>query len=104
MNGANPFVEEGGEVTRVILTDTCHWKLTNSTTMTFAGKVRNIKLHESVFREYTKTSHPHDFDMWIHLRQKGVGLITPIPGFSTHGESEWLSPLTDWSEYVNSNT
>ena len=25
-------------------------------------------------------------------------LITPIPGYATHGETAWLSPLTDWSK------
>ena len=27
MNGANPFVEDGGEVTRLMLTNSCHWKI-----------------------------------------------------------------------------
>ena len=28
----------------------------------------------------------------------GELLITPIPGYATHGETAWLSPLTDWSK------
>ena len=103
IDGINPYVEDGGEVTKVFLTNSCHWKFTNSTTMTFAAKVKTLKKHEYILRKYTSTSHPHDFDMWIDLRTKGVSLTTPIPSYSTHGESAWLSPLINW-EYVNSNT
>jgi hypothetical protein len=98
MNGANPLVEDGGEVTRVVLTNSCHWKLTNSTTMTFASKVKTLKEDESILREYTLGSYPRDFEMFLALREKQRGLITPIPGYSTHGETAWLSPLTDWSK------
>jgi hypothetical protein len=98
INGANPFVEDGGEVTRLMLTDSCHWKLTNSTTMTFAAQVKTLKEDESIFREYTTGSYPRDFEMFLALREKQHGLVTPIPGYSTHGETAWLSPLTDWSK------
>jgi len=98
INGANPFVEDGGEVTRVMLSNLCHWKLTNSTTMTFAAQVKTLKEDESVFREHTMGSYPKDFEMFLALREKQRGLITPIPGYSTHGETTWLSPLTDWSK------
>jgi hypothetical protein len=98
INGANPFVEDGGEVTRLMLTDSCHWKLTNSTTMTFATKVKTLKQDESILREFTSGTHPNDFPMFLALREKQKGLITPVPGYSTHGETTWLSPLTDWSK------
>jgi len=98
MNGANPFVEDGGEVTRVMLTDSSHWKLTNSTTMTFASTVATLREDESILREFTKGSYPRDFEMFLALREKQKGLITPIPGYSTHGETAWLSPLIDWSK------
>ena len=97
MNGANPFVEDGGEVTRVMLTKSCHWKLTNSTTMTFAATVGTLREDESILREFTKGTYPKDFEMFLSLRENQKGLITPIPGYSTHGETAWLSPLTDWN-------
>ena len=98
MNGANPLVEDGGEVTRVMLSESCHWKITNSTTMTFAAQVKTLKEDESILREYTSGSYPRDFKMFLALREKQHGLITPIPGYATHGETLWLSPLTDWSK------
>ena len=96
--GGNPYCEGGGEDTRVYLTDSCHWKITNSTTMTFAAKVSTLKRVESILRKHTSGTHPNDFQMFLELRQLGELLITPLPGYATHGESAWLSPLTDWSK------
>jgi hypothetical protein len=101
IDGANPLVEDGGEVTRLMLSKSCHWKLTNSTTMTFAAKVKTLKEDESVLRSFTQGSYPKDFDMFLALRDKGRGLVTPVPGYSTHGETAWLSPLIDWSKVIN---
>ena len=98
MDGANPEVEGGGELTRVLLTETCHWKMTNSTTMTFAAKVKTLREDEELLRSFTQGSYPRDFEMFLALRDKGRSLITPIPGYATHGETAWLSPLTDWSK------
>lgn len=96
-SGGNPFVEGGGEFTKVFLTKSCHWKVTNSTTMTFAARVSTLKADEAVLRKWTEGTHPHDFQLFMELaqQQKRI-LITPIPAFSTHGETKWLSPLVDW--------
>ena len=101
MDGANPFVEGGGEYTKVFLSESCHWKLTNSTTMTFASKVKTLREDESILRKWTNTTHPHDFQMFLELRDKGRSLITPLPGCSTHGETAWLTPLINWNDISN---
>jgi len=101
IDGANPFVEGGGEVTRVMLSKSCHWKLTNSTTMTFAAKVKTLREDENILREFTNQSYPRDFDMFLKLRDNGKSLVTPIPGYSTHGETRWLSPLINWNDISN---
>jgi hypothetical protein len=98
--GGNPYCEGGAEDTRVYLTDNCHWKITNSTTMTFASKVSTLKRIEEILRKHTDTTHPNDFSMFLELRENNELLITPIPGYSTHGETAWLSPLTNWKDYV----
>lgn len=98
INGANPFVESGGEVTRVMISRSCHWKLTNSTTMTFSAKVKTLREDEQILRSFTTGSYPKDFEMFLSLRDKGRSLITPIPGYSTHGETNWLTPLINWNE------
>ena len=96
--GGNPYCEGGAEDTRVYLTNSAHWKITNSTTMTFASKVSTLKRIESILRKWTNETHPHDFPMFLELRENNELLITPIPGYSTHGEVVWLTPLTDWSK------
>jgi hypothetical protein len=96
--GGNPFVDvDGGEATKVYCIGSSHWKITNSTTMTFACKVRVLKQDIKTLRKWTNKGHcPNDFKMFLELRKKGRALMTPIPGFSTHGETLFLSPFTDW--------
>ena len=96
--GGNPYCKGGAEDTRVYLTANTHWKVTNSTTMTFAARVSTLKKTESILRKYTTGTHPYDFPMFLELRQNQELLITPIPGYSTHGETAWLAPLTNWSK------
>jgi hypothetical protein len=98
IDGANPYVQGGGEMTRVMLSTSSHWKVTNSTTMTFASKVKTLRKVENVLREHTQGSYPRDFDMFVSLYNSAHYLVTPIPGYSTHGETAWLTPLINWSK------
>jgi len=96
--GGNPYCEGGAEDTRVYLTESTHWKITNSTTMTFATTIENLVRTEPTLRKYTQGTYPEDFKMFLDLREQGELLISSIPGYSTHGETAWLTPLTDWSK------
>lgn len=106
--GGNPMVKNGGELTRVLLTKSTHWKITNSTTMTFACKVKTLREDWVIFDEFTKESHPHDDQIFYKLQGikklkykifgKRRKLVVPIPGYSTHIEPSVLSPLIDWHD------
>lgn len=96
--GGNKYCEGGAESTRVYLTQSSHWKITNSTTMTFAAKVKTLKEVEPILRKHTTGTYPRDFDMFLELRENNRILISSIPGYATHGETAWLTPLTDWSK------
>ena len=98
--GGNPYCQGGAEDTRVYLSDSVHWKITNSTTMTFAAKVSTLEKYEDTLRNFTSETHPNDFQMFLHLREQEGLLLTPLPGYATHGETAWLSPLTNWKDYV----
>jgi hypothetical protein len=84
--------------TVVFISETVHWKITNSTTMTFAAQVKTLKRDWRFFDRWTRTTHPYDFYIFVDLYRKGRRLISPIPTYSTHGETKFLSPLVDWEK------
>jgi len=96
IEGGNPYCEGRAEFTRVYLGNNSHFKLTNSSTMTFAAKVKTLKEDEGVMRSWTNGTHPHDFQMFQEINKKGRRLVSPLPGYSTHGETRWLTPLINW--------
>ena len=98
-NGPNPFVS-GGEITKVYLTNSCHWKYTNSTTMTFASKVSTLLKHQEIIRKYAISGTTYAFKMFLELNQKKEYLISPLPGYSTHGTKRFPSPLYNWEKEV----
>ena len=103
--GPNPYISEGGELTRVLITSNSHWKYTNSTCMTFAVKVKTIKEDLDIYRKHCSTNHPYDFEMFDELiKTRNRKLATSIPGVSTHGETMWLSKFVDWEMEFNLNT
>lgn len=97
-NGGNPFItDDGAEETRVFLTKNRHWKLTNSTTMTFATHVQTLREDMDTWRRHTAGTYPHDFQCFLELRDKGRTLASPIPSLSTHCEPTWAAPLINWN-------
>ena len=66
--------------------------------MTFAAKAKTLKEVETILRKHTTGTYPRDFDMFLELRENNRILISSIPGYATHGETAWLTPLIDWSK------
>ena len=94
IKGGNPEVDQdGGYLTKIFRGETQLFGMFNSTTMTFAAKVKTLKEDESILRKWTSGKHPNDFKMFLELRDKGKALLCPLNTFSTHGESMWLAPL-----------
>jgi hypothetical protein len=92
--GGNPEVDQdGGYPTKIFRGETQLFGMFNSTTMTFAAKVKTLKEDEAILRKYTNGTHPNDFPMFLELRDKGSALLCPLNTFSTHGETAWLAPL-----------
>jgi len=95
----NPYVKDGGEKTKVFLTDNHHWKLTNSTTMTMAAFVDVLKRDKPTWWRWTETKHPYDFQIFVDLHYfSKARLVSPIPSLSTHGEVVMLAPLINWED------
>lgn len=95
VGGANPQITESGERTLVYITESCHWKFTNATTMTFAAKVSSFKQHHSIMSQY----YTSDYAMFCLLRTQGFDIGVCIPGRSSHIGYE-MSPYTNWIELI----
>ncbi|UCB46431.1 MAG: glycosyltransferase family 2 protein [Spirochaetota bacterium] len=103
--GPNPFIKHGGELTRVIKTSSSHWKKTNSTTLTFAARVRTLREDQKEWKRCVSSNVPNDFLVFVRLnksrffyrpfKRKRI-LIHPVPGRATHGEADFLTPFCDW--------
>jgi glycosyltransferase involved in cell wall biosynthesis len=101
--GPNPFIEDGGELTRVLITDNSHWKFTNSCCMTFATTIATLKADLDIILKYCASKHPNDFRMFQELiKYKKRKLVSSIPSVSTHGEIEWLAKFVDWEHEFTS--
>ena len=71
IEGGNPYCEGRAEFTRVYLGQNSHFKLTNSSTMTFAAKVKTLKDDQTILRKWTNGTHPHDFQMFQEINKTG---------------------------------
>ena len=80
-------------------TDNYHWKITNSTVMTFAAKVGRLKLDFPTHEQFSKDTITDSFRMFMALNEKGIGCVSSIPGLSSHLETAWLSPGYDWANF-----
>lgn len=97
--GVNPEITVwDGEKTVLSKTDSCHWKMTNSTTMTFAAKVSTIKMNIEIMEQFCDKEQPRDYEMWKALAGRGVKVWCSVPGYSTHCHEPWISPLRDWTK------
>ena len=97
--GPNPFVEGGGETTKVLITNSRHWKITNSCCMTFATTVACIKGDYAIYKHYCSGTHPNDFQIFLALANtNGRKVVSCLPAVSTHGEVAYLSPFVDWEQ------
>lgn len=99
--GGNPEVDtDGGYPTKIYKGQYEYYALFNSTTMTFASKVKTLKSDISILRKWTSTPHPYDYEMFLELRNYNKSLLCPLNTYSTHGEVRWLSHFVDWENEI----
>lgn len=99
--GCNPFISFGGEITRVLKTKNKHWKITNSTTMTFATKMCFIKEDYEIFKMHCLTEIPSDFLIFCNLYNKNRVLVSCIPAVSTHAETQYMAHFINWEKFFS---
>lgn len=81
---------------KIIATDSIHWRTTPSTTCTFACKFKTLKKYIEIHLEFCKGDYTRDHNMFTELWKKGSNLVSCIPGYATHVEANMLSPIIDW--------
>jgi hypothetical protein len=100
--GTNPNIKNGGELTRVLITENSHWKYTNSCCMTFATTIKKLNEDIEIYQKYSSTPGiPNDFGMWSDLiKNKKRKLVSSLPAVSSHCENEALSPFVNWRKLI----
>jgi hypothetical protein len=85
---------------KIIVTPSTYWRTTPSTTNTYACKFKTLKKHFDIHVQYCDLVEKwtKDHIKFVHLWNIGSNLISCMPGYSTHCEPDYLSPLTDWSK------
>lgn len=75
----------GGEYSKVIRTNSSHWRYTASTCMTFAAKVKTLKEDAAIWMKHTTGDHPWDHKIFVELgKEAGRKLAVSIPGAACH--------------------
>lgn len=88
--------------TMLHITPSTHWREASSTTMTFACKIKTLSLDKDIFKRMCQNQkNPPDFYIWSYLtEQLNRILLTSIPGYATHGETQWLAPCVNWKLWI----
>ena len=126
-NNGNPFNYFNLQKSTLFVTKNSHWRTINSTTMTFAAKVKTIKEDLSILKNQPRNGVPNDFGTFVTLtkqnniidfimlvmyrkkiawnvmknifsfRKRRV-LLSSIPGLATHAELKYLAPTFNWED------
>ncbi len=84
---------------KIYHTNSCHWRVTPSTTNTYAMKFKTFMQDLAIHREYSlNLDVTADHAKFCMLGSLGKFLISSIPGWSTHLEVEYASPCIDWEK------
>ena len=87
---------------KIHVTKSCHWRSTPSTTNTYALLFKKLVDTAAIHLRFSDKEIGFTFDhnKFLHLAERGDKLISSIPGFSTHVEQEFLSPIVDWRKIL----
>lgn len=90
---------------QIITTKSTHWRTIPSTTNTYAMKLKTLKrdLETHKYFSYNREISA-DHEKFLKLWSEGKSLISCIPGFSTHCEKGFESPIINWKEVLESTT
>jgi len=97
-NNQNPFIRNGGEITRVVKTASTHWKYPNSIGLVCATTVAELKRDKEILYRYNfRGSVTDSFATTLELIRIGRRIATPLPGRATACD-KFPSPFVDWKK------
>ena len=80
-----------------------YWRSTTSTCATYGTTVNvlleDMEIHRKFCEGWTTMQDCAMFHALIETRKRS--LISPMPGFATHGEVNWLAPYIDWKRVLD---
>ena len=80
----------GGEFSKVIKTNSSHWRYTISTCMTFGTKIKTLKEDLDIWEKHIDGDHPHDHFIFTDLsKERRRRLAVCIPGVACHTDLEY---------------
>ncbi len=97
---------------KIFSTDRCHWRSIPASTNTFACRYKtlleDLKIHEKyssshAIKEKEGFYFSKDYDKFWELQKHNRYVISPIPGWSTHCDANYLSPIIDWEKIMSYN-
>ena len=97
---------------KIFSTDRCHWRSIPASTNTFACRYKtlleDLKIHEKyssshAIKEKEGFYFSKDYDKFWELQKHNRYVISPIPGWSTHCDANFLSPIIDWEKIISYN-
>ena len=97
---------------KIFSTDRCHWRSVPASTNTFACRYKtlleDLKIHEKyssshAIKEKEGFYFSKDYDKFWELQKHNRYVISPIPGWSTHCDANYLSPIIDWEKIMSYN-
>ena len=84
----------------LLTTTSSHWMVTPSTTNTFAVRLSTLREDQDIHKYFSENFEPtNDHQKFLELERNGRYLVSSIPGYSTHCNTEFMSPVRDWSIY-----
>ena len=95
---------------KIFSSDRCHWRTVPATTNTFACRYRTLLNDLEFHQKYSSTCaikeeegyhFSKDYDKFWELQKNKKYVISSIPGWSTHCDANYLSPVINWEDIMN---
>ena len=97
-----------GYLSEIFTTPSSHWRAVPATTNTFACKyktlIEDLEIHKKYSIQGVKEKEgfyfSKDYDKFWELQQQHRYVISSMPGWSTHCDTNHLSPVINWEQYL----